>query len=82
MISLFFDNLLITFKDNILIDIKIINVYKIQFSNQKSVSLRYVFESKENITIDQMNDVMNKIINAFEEKPMKKSEMENKLLII
>ena len=29
-----------------------------------------------------MNDVMNKIINAFEEKPMKKSEMENKLLII
>ena len=82
MISLFFDNLLITFKDNIFIDIKIINVYKIQFSNQKSVSLRYVFESKENITIDQMNDVMNKIINAFEEKPMKKSEMENKLLII
>ena len=72
MISLFFDNLLITFKDNILIDIKIINVYKIQFSNQKSVSLRYVFESKENITIDQMNDVMNKIINAFEEKTNEK----------
>ena len=72
MISLFFDNLLITFKDNILIDIKIINVYKIQFSNQKSVSLRYVFESKENITLDQMNDVMNKIINAFEEKTNEK----------
>ena len=72
MISLFFDNLLITFKDNIFIDIKIINVYKIQFSNQKSVSLRYVFESKENITIDQMNDVMNKIINAFEEKTNEK----------
>ena len=72
MISLFFDNLLITFKDNILIDIKIINVYKIRFSNQKSVSLRYVFESKENITIDQMNDVMNKIINAFEEKTNEK----------
>jgi hypothetical protein len=34
--------------------------------------LRYVFESKENITIDQMNDVMNKIINAFEEKTNEK----------
>ncbi len=31
------------YKDIILIDIKVINIYKISLSNQKSVSLRYVF---------------------------------------
>ena len=73
MISLFFDNLLITFKDNILIDKKIINVYKIPFSNQKSVSLRYVFQLKENLITDQINDVKNKIFNIYEEKTQWKS---------
>ena len=37
------DDLLIAYKDIILIDIKVINIYKIPLSNQKSVSLRYVF---------------------------------------
>ncbi len=61
------------YKDIILIDIKVINIYKISLSNQKSVSLRYVFQLKENLITDQINDVKNKIFNIYEEKTQWKS---------
>ena len=62
------DKLLNAYKDNILTDIKVVDIYQMPLSSQKSVALRYVFEPKENITIEHVNDIMNKIIKAVEEK--------------
>ena len=62
------DKLLNAYKDNILTDIKVVDIYQMPLSRQKSVAWRYVFEPKENITIEQVNEIMNKIIKAVEEK--------------
>ncbi len=62
------NQLVSAFKDNMMIDIKIVDIYKLPLVNQKSVALRYIFEPKENITTEQVNAMMDKIIKAVETK--------------
>ena len=51
-----------------LTDIKIVDIYQMPLVGQKSVALRYIFEPKENITTEQVNSMMDKIIKAVETK--------------
>ena len=62
------NQLVSAFKDNMLTDIKIVDIYKMPLVGQKSVALRYIFEPKENITTEQVNAMMDKIIKAVETK--------------
>lgn len=59
------DRIVDAYKDNIITDIKIVDIFKLS-SDQKSVALRYTFKPKEQMTIEQINDLMNKIIKAVE----------------
>lgn len=54
------------YKDSLIVDIKIVDIFNIPLARQKSVALRYIFEPKEAITNEQINEIMDKIIKAVE----------------
>ena len=60
------DILLKAYKDDILTDVKIVDVYRLPADNKKSIALRYIFEPTENITLEQINQIMSKIIKSVE----------------
>ena len=58
------DKLLTAYKDNILTDIKVVDVYKMPLSNQKSVALRYIFEPKEIVKLFCVGYIKSYIYNC------------------
>ena len=56
------------YKDNIIDDIKIVDIFKMPINNQKSVAIRYIFRPQESLSTEQINELMNKIIKAVEIK--------------
>ena len=56
------------YKDNIIDDIKIVDIFKMPMNNQKSVAMRYIFRPQESLSTEQINELMNKIIKAVETK--------------
>ena len=56
------------YKDNIIDDIKIVDIFKMPINNQKSVAMRYIFRPQESLSTEQINELMNKIIKAVETK--------------
>ena len=61
--------LLSAYKDEIIKDIIVVDVYQMPIVDNKSIALRYIFEPKdEAITTEQINELMNKIIKAVETK--------------
>ena len=56
------------YKDNIIDDIKIVDIFKMPINNQKSVAIRYIFRPQESLSTEQINELMNKIIKAVETK--------------
>jgi len=62
------DKIINAYKDEIITNINVIDVFELKIADKKSIALRYTFEPKENITIEQINEIMNKIIKAVKEK--------------
>ena len=56
------------YKDNIIDDVKIVDIFKMPMNNQKSVAMRYIFRPQESLSTEQINELMNKIIKAVETK--------------
>ena len=56
------------YKDNIIDDVKIVDIFKMPINNQKSVAMRYIFRPQESLSTEQINELMNKIIKAVETK--------------
>ena len=56
------------YKDNIIDDIKIVDIFKMPMNNQKSVAMRYIFRPQESLSTEQINELMNKIIKAVKTK--------------
>ena len=54
------------YKDNIIDDVKIVDIFKMPINNQKSVAMRYIFRPQESLSTEQINELMNKIIKAVE----------------
>ena len=62
------NQLMSAYKDNIIDDIKIVDIFKMPMNNQKSVAMRYIFRPQESLSTEQINELMNKIIKAVETK--------------
>ena len=62
------DKVLEAYKNDVITNIKVVDIFDLQSTDKKSISLRYVFESKETMTIEQINSIMDKIIEAVESK--------------
>ena len=54
------------YKNNILTNVEIMDVYKME--GKKSIAVRYTFEPKDVITIEQINEMMKEIIKSVEDK--------------
>ena len=57
-----------SYKNDLLVNIEIVDVFNLSLLNKKSVALRYTFQPRENITIEEINKLMNDIILAVKNK--------------
>ena len=62
------DKLVNAYKDDVITEVKVIDIFNMPLTEKKSIALRYVFQPKEQMTIETINDLMNNIIKAVETK--------------
>lgn len=62
------EQILHAYKDELIMDIDVVDIYKKPETEQKSIAVRYVFQPNEQMTTEQINDLMNKIIKSVETK--------------
>ncbi len=62
------EKLLSAYKNPIIYDVNVVDIFKMPLTNKKSIALRYIFTPDELMTIEQINELMANIINAVENK--------------